>query len=95
MLQIDQSLTPSALADLLTNFWELSGAKVKRIEAEYDHVKGSPVFTVAGKYTTRGWTEWTQGFEYGSAVLQFDATGDDWFLNFARKNTVYPRQHQV
>ena len=84
-------MNPSPLRhskDLLTNFWEHSGEKVKRIEAEYDHVKGSPVFTVAGKYTTRGWTEWTQGFEYGSAVLQFDATGDDWFLDFARKNTV-------
>ncbi len=24
----------------------------------------------------RGWTEWTQGFQFGAAVLQFDATGD-------------------
>src|SRR5258708_12847409 len=36
----------------------------------------SPVFTVAGKYTSRGWTEWTQGFQFGSAILQFDATDD-------------------
>lgn len=88
MLEIDESLTPAALKDALTGFWQLSGEKIKRIEAEYDHAQGSPVFTVAGKYTTRGWTEWTQGFEFGSAVLQFDATGDDWFLDFARKNTV-------
>ena len=88
MLQIDETLTPAALQDDLTNFWELSGEKVKRIDAEYDHAQGSPVFTVAGKYSTRGWTEWTQGFEYGSSVLQFDATGDDWFLDFARQNTV-------
>ena len=88
MLEIDQSITPAALNDALTRFWELSGQKIKLIDAEYDHAQGSPVFTVAGKYTTRGWTEWTQGFEFGSAVLQFDATGDDWFLDFARKNTV-------
>ena len=35
-----------------------------------------PVFTVAGRYTARGWTEWTQGFQYGSAILQYDATSD-------------------
>ena len=29
-----------------------------------------------GEYTARGWTEWTQGFQFGAAVLQFDATGD-------------------
>ena len=28
----------------------------------------------------KGWTEWTQGFQFGSAILQFDATGDDEFL---------------
>ena len=26
--------------------------------------------------SARGWTEWTQGFQFGSALLQFDATGD-------------------
>jgi unsaturated chondroitin disaccharide hydrolase len=31
---------------------------------------------VKGRYTTRGWTEWTQGFQYGAEILQFDATGD-------------------
>ena len=37
---------------------------------------GAPVFTVEGRYQARGWTEWTQGFQFGSALLQFDATGD-------------------
>jgi hypothetical protein len=45
------------------------------------------VFTVNGKYTTRGWTEWTQGFQFGSALLQFDATGDREFLELGRKKT--------
>ena len=43
--------------------------------------KATPVYTVNGKYTARGWTEWTQGFVYGSAILQFDATYDETFLN--------------
>ncbi len=88
MLDIDHDLTARDLAPALARFWELSGTKIRRIEGEYDHAKGTPVFTVRGKYTTRGWTEWTQGFEYGSAALQFDATDDPWFLEFARRNTV-------
>jgi unsaturated chondroitin disaccharide hydrolase len=46
------------------------------------------VFTLKGKYTTRGWTEWTQGFQYGSALLQFDATSDERFLEIGRRNTI-------
>lgn len=76
------------LREKLNQFWELSGQKILSIEKEYDASKGSPVFTEAGKYTTRGWTEWTQGFQYGCAVLQFDATGDEEFLKIAKKNTV-------
>jgi rhamnogalacturonyl hydrolase YesR len=76
------------LRSKLKVFWELSGHKILSIEREYDASKGSPVFTEEGKYTTRGWTEWTQGFQYGCAVLQFDVTGDEEFLNMARKHTV-------
>src|SRR4029079_11848027 len=47
-----------------------------------------PVFTVEGKYRARGWTEWTQGFQFGSALLQFDATGDEEFLDLGRSRTL-------
>lgn len=59
-----------------------------RIEKNFDTSKGAPVFTIEGKYTTRGWTEWTQGFQYGSALLQFDATGEEDFITIGRKNTL-------
>lgn len=88
MIKIDTTLTAAELLPQLDRFWELSGAKVRLIRQEYDHRAGSPVFTAAGKYTTRGWTEWTQGFEYGSEILQFDATGDDEALKSGRRNTV-------
>ncbi len=88
MMNIDFKIQPGDLRTKLERFWNLSGDKVKRIEQEYDVSKGSPVFTAAGKYTTRGWTEWTQGFQYGSAILQFDATGDEWFLHKGRQNTL-------
>ena len=88
MIKIDNSLTPNDLKGKLERFWQLSGEKVRLIEKEYDHSQGSPVFTVNGKYSTRGWTEWTQGFEYGSSILQFDATSDPSFLEFGKKQTV-------
>ena len=50
--------------------------------------RGSPVFSVTGRYDTRGWTEWTEGFVYGSSFLQFDATGDERYLELAKKHTV-------
>ena len=88
MLQIDNSISFKDLIPQIDTLWDLSGQKILAIEKEYDHSKGSPVFTFAGKYTTRGWTEWTQGFEYGSSALQFEASGNERFLELARNNTV-------
>jgi unsaturated chondroitin disaccharide hydrolase len=88
MLLLDPNVTAASLAPLTSSLWQASDTKIRRIAAEYDHSKGSPVFTAAGKYTTRGWTEWTQGFEFGSAILQFDATGDEWHLEYGRRNTL-------
>ncbi len=88
MIDPNHDLTPQTLLGALQRFWDLSGHKVRLIEAEYDASQGSPVFTVEGRYTTRGWTEWTQGFQYGSAVLQFDAAGDEAMLEIGRRGTV-------
>lgn len=88
MIKISASLNAADLSAKLNRFWELSGAKINSIDQQYDVTKGSPVFTAAGKYTTRGWTEWTQGFQFGSAILQFDATGEKNFLDYGRKKTV-------
>ncbi|MGE4489373.1 MAG: glycosyl hydrolase [Kiritimatiellales bacterium] len=87
-MKIDRSIQPTDLQKNLTRFFDLSGKKIERLNREYDTAQGSPVFTVKGKYTTRGWTEWTQGFQYGAEILQFDATGDFQWLETGRKNTV-------
>ncbi len=87
MINIDYNLNPESLEKKLQLFWELSGEKIKTIDKNYDASRGSPVFTIDGKYTTRGWTEWTQGFQFGSAILQYDATGESYFLESGRKNT--------
>ena len=88
MIRIDERLTPAGLARRIARLWELSAVKIEAIERGYEAAKGAPVFTVAGRYTSRGWTEWTQGFQYGSAILQFDATGDERFLAIGRDRTV-------
>lgn len=88
MIKINNDLKPSDLSSKLRKFWELSAAKIQLLEKNYDASKGSPVFTVKGNYTTRGWTEWTQGFQYGAAILQFDATGDNAMLDLGRMQTV-------
>lgn len=82
------SIKTTDLLPALERFWKVSAEKIELINNEYDDAQGSPVFTVAGKYSTRGWTEWTQGFQYGSEILQFDATGDESFLEMGRRNTV-------
>ncbi len=88
MIKTDYRLKPEDLRKKLDLFWELSAEKIKNIDRHYDSLKGSPVYTVEGRYTTRGWTEWTQGFQYGSAILQYDAGGDSYFLESGRRATV-------
>ena len=87
-MNINTTLTPKDLSGDLSRFWELSGQKIDLILKEYDPAQGSPVFTVDGKYSTRGWTEWTEGFHYGSAFLQFDATGEERHADAAKKLTI-------
>ncbi len=81
-------INTNELSQKLNTFFKLSGEKIKDIESNYDSSKGSPVFTVNGRYTTRGWTEWTEGFVYGSMLLQYDATRDSSFLEIAKKNII-------
>lgn len=87
-LKIDTTLTPRKLAPDLDRLFELSARKILGIEKTWKPGQGTPVFTIKGRYTSRGWTEWTQGFQFGSALLQFDATGEKRFLDLGRSRTV-------
>jgi unsaturated chondroitin disaccharide hydrolase len=88
MIKIQTKIKPINLKDKLTRFWELSAKKIYSIEKNYDQKNGAPVFTENGSYTSRGWTEWTHGFQFGSGVLQFEATGDQKTLEQSIKNTI-------
>ena len=88
MISINEKISSKDFDKKLERFWQLSATKIRLIEDLYDDAKGSPVFTVEGKYSTRGWTEWTQGFQYGGAILQYDATGDTAMLESAKHKTL-------
>ena len=88
MIQTGVNLTAASLLPKLQRVFQVSGPKIRSIEKTWAPEKGSPVCTVDGRYASRGWTEWTQGFQFGSAILQFDATGDREFLETGRERTV-------
>ena len=91
-MKINPALTPQKLQRKTARVFELAGQKIRAVDAAWDPAKGTPVFTVKGRYTSRGWTEWTQGFQFGMAFLQFDATGDTAMLELGRQKT---RRHMA
>jgi unsaturated chondroitin disaccharide hydrolase len=85
---IDPTLTPADLLPAADGAFALAAGKVRALHARWNATGGAPVFTVGGRYTARGWTEWTQGFQFGAAILAFDATGDADLLEVGRRGTV-------
>src|SRR5580658_5675273 len=87
-MKVDSTATAAGLAKSVAHVLELAGKKARLIDRTWDVSQGTPVFTAAGKYTTRGWTEWTQGFQYGLPILVFDGTGENDLLELGRANTL-------
>lgn len=87
-LRIDYQIRAGQLLPKIQRLFEFSAKKILALEKCWNPAHGTPVFTRQGRYTTRGWTEWTQGFQFGSAILQFDATGERRFLELGRRKTV-------
>ncbi len=84
MIKIRSDLKPADLLPKIVRLWEAAAPKILSIDKDDVPGQAAPVFTWDGKYTARGWTEWTQGFVCGSALLQYDATGDETFLKLGR-----------
>ena len=87
-IRVDYQISPRSLAPSVIRFFENSGPKILLLNKTWRRSLGTPVFTVKGKYTTRGWTEWTQGFQYGMPLLHYDATGSKDFLDMGRSQTL-------
>jgi len=88
VIKLDKKLTPTDLLPQLGRFWARSAECIEAVENSSQPGSASPVFTEKGRYTSKGWTEWTQGFQFGSALLQFDGTGDERYLKVGREKTV-------
>jgi hypothetical protein len=88
MIAIREDLTAGALEKKIRVLFESSAAKIQSLASTWRPENGAPVFTVNGRYTSRGWTEWTQGFQFGAEILQFDATGEREFLEAGRSHTI-------
>jgi len=87
-MKIDQSLTAKSLSSAVERVFDIAATKTKKLDKAWDRDKGTPVYTVDGKYDTRGWTEWTQGFQYGCLILAGDATGDDKLIDLGKQRTM-------
>ena len=88
MIRLGAKRSARDLLPKIARVFTLSAGKIHSIEDTWRSADGAPVFTVKGRYQARGWTEWTQGFQFGSALLQFDAQGDTAFLELGRSRTV-------
>jgi len=88
VIHLDPQLTPVDLLPRIERFWERSAQCIDAVDLNCPPGSASPVFTVNGRYTSKGWTEWTQGFQHGSALLQFDATDDIRYLELGRERTL-------
>ena len=87
-MNIDTSISLESLRPALQRTFEIAADKIVRLERRWDKRQGTPVFTAAGKYTTRGWTEWTQGFQYGCMILAGDGLRDGDLIDLGRRQTV-------
>jgi hypothetical protein len=87
-LQSNHTLQAKELLPAVTRALELAAKKSLSLDRRWKASDGAPVITVAGRYTARSWTQWTQGFQYGNALLCFDMTGDRELLTLAEGHVV-------
>jgi unsaturated chondroitin disaccharide hydrolase len=87
-VQSNPTLNPKDLLPAVQRALALAADKTLRLDQRWKASDGAPVITVAGRYTARSWTQWTQGFQYGNALLCFDMTGDPDLLTVARRHVV-------
>jgi hypothetical protein len=87
-VEFNNTLSARDLISSVNRALALAVDKTQRLERRWKSSDGAPVFTVAGKYTARSWTQWTQGFQYGNALLCFDLTSEPNCLKMARQHIV-------
>ncbi len=91
---MNPTLAPSlpSLLPALEKTFSLAEQKINLLHQSWNPKNGTPVFTVNGRYSSRGWTEWTQGFQFGMPLLTFDATANKKMLELGGSQTL---QHML
>ena len=84
----NEKITPQELTPAIQRAVELASEKTLRLDRRWNVAGCAPVVTVNGRYTARSWTQWTQGFQYGNALLCFELGGDAELLAIARRHIV-------
>ncbi len=87
-MQLNESPTAQQLQPAMERAIALATDKILRLEARWKTTDGAPVFTVAGRYTARSWTQWTQGFQYGRGLICFELNGDPRLFETAKRHIV-------
>ena len=87
-MNIQHDLQPSDLSTAITRLFSLAAQKTLALGQRWQVQDGAPVVTANGKYIGRNWTQWTQGFAYGNAILCFDMTDQRELLKLGRDNTI-------
>jgi hypothetical protein len=95
MIRSSDIPTISDVAARLPAVWNAGLRATSLLRDSWSPERGTPVYTEAGRYTTRGWTEWTQGFQFGNALYLFEATGEREMLDYGRRATVREMAHHV
>lgn len=88
MIHSLDTASPQDLARQVDRVFSLSAPKIADLNRKWDFRNGSPVYTRGGIYTSKGWTEWTKGFQFGMALLQYDYSGESAFLEMGRDATI-------
>jgi hypothetical protein len=87
-LQSNQTLKAKDLSAAVERALRLASEKTLRLDRRWKASDGAPVMTLAGRYTARSWTQWTQGFQYGNALMCFELTGNKDLLKLAQRHVV-------
>lgn len=80
MIGIKANLDPTSLKPATERVFSAAAPKIVSLNADWDDHAGSPTITRHGRYAVQPWSDWTRGFQFGLALLGYDALGDDHLL---------------
>lgn len=87
-MEVITNIAPQDLMPAIRCAVDLASEKTLNLERRWNVPGCAPVFTAGGRYTARSWTQWTQGFQYGNALLCFELGGGNELLAASRRHIV-------